>query len=183
MRNIDERLARLHARRNGLPEPTSSNSFLTRATEMSPLAHADDYEARAAAGCLILAMKTKRILIGQRGIMGDFPMTWATIGGCLEEGEGPRTACRREVEEETGYGGIMRLVPLMESYDSDKDFTYYNFLGIVPHEFEPVKDEENNAFRWVEFNNWPEPRHPGFDKLLNNHISMTTVMRHLHGLK
>lgn len=160
-----------------------AESFLLRAGNgMSDLSHADEFEADAAAGCLILAMKTKRVMIAQRGIMGDFPMTWGTTGGCLEKGEGPRTACRREVYEETGYGGRMRLIPLMESYNSEKEFTYYNFLAIVPFEFEPVKDEENNAFRWLEFNDWPEPLHPGFQKLLDNHISMTTVLRHIHDL-
>ena len=76
----------------------------------------------------------------------------------------------------------MQLIPLMECSDPVKDFIYYNFLAIVPWEFEPVKDEENNAFRWVNFNEWPEPMHPGFEKLLANKISMTTVMKHVYDL-
>jgi 8-oxo-dGTP pyrophosphatase MutT (NUDIX family) len=158
------------------------NTFLARASGMSELAHAPEYEAKRAAGAIILAWDTKKILIGQRGIMGDFPMVWGTIGGCLEEGEGPRTACRREIMEETGYSDRMRLIPLMECSEPGKDFIYYNFLAIVPWEFEPVKDEENNAFRWINFNEWPEPLHPGFEKLLNNKISMTTVMKHVYAL-
>lgn len=159
-----------------------TTSFLARAAGMSDLAHADNYEAVRAAGAIILAKDTGRLLLGQRGIMGDFPMVWGTIGGCLEKGEGPRRACRREIMEETGYSDRMSLIPLMECSDPVKDFIYYNFLAIIPWEFEPVKDEENNAFKWVKFNDWPVPMHPGFEKLLDNKVSMTTVMKHVYDL-
>lgn len=159
-----------------------ASTFLRRANPPQ-LSHSEECHegVAAAAGALILAKDTKRVLIGQRGILGDYPMTWGTIGGCLEKGEGPRTACRREIAEETGYLDPMSLIPLMIA-TSGPDFTYYNFLAVVSWEFEPVRDEENNAFKWCTFGDWPVPRHPGFDRLLNNYISMSTVRRQIYSL-
>ena len=154
-------------------------SFLTRAALRSDLGHADDYEAKKASGAIILAKDTNRIMLSQRGVLGDFPLVWATTGGCMEPNEGPRTACRREIREETGYDGQMALIPLMV-YSDGPSFMYYNFLAVIPWEFTPKKDEENNAFGWFKFGEWPEPTHPGFDRLLSNGISMSTVRNHLY---
>ncbi len=156
------------------------STFLARANSVLNHSDAINEGASAAAGALILANDTKRILIGQRGILGDYPMTWATIGGCFEKGEGPRQACRREIMEETGYTDYIKLYRLMV-YTSP-GFAYHNFLAVVPNEFVPVRCEENNKFQWCKLHEWPEPRHPGFDKLLSSSVSMTLVLRHVYGL-
>ncbi len=98
-----------------MPKTKWMNGFTFRANSVmrADLSHADDYEANRAAGCVILALNTRKLMISQRGVMGDFPMTWGTTGGCLEPGEGPRRACRREIWEETGYKGPMSLHRLM----------------------------------------------------------------------
>lgn len=157
-----------------------NNSFLLRAQMETNLNPEGTYESVSASGCIILAKDTKRILLGQRGTHGDFPLTWASIGGCMEEGEGPKQACRREVMEETGYSDQMTLLPLMVFKDGD--FTYYNHLAIVPWEFEAVRCEENNALTWFKFNDWPSPRHPGFQKLLENRFSMNHMLKHVYDL-
>ena len=57
-----------------------------------------------------------------------------------------------------------------------RSFRYYNFLAIVPEEFEPDLNWENDAARWVEFGDWPAPMHFGLKALLNDPKSVQ-IMR------
>lgn len=119
-----------------------------------------------AAGGVFIAQDSGRILIGFRS--GDVlqPHTWGSFGGAMDEGEDPAVAAKREMVEETGYNGPMTMVPL---YVFEKDtFKYHNFAALVPTEFKPQLNWENDDAQWVKFGEWPDPLHFGLAALIQH---------------
>jgi len=49
-----------------------------------------------------------------------------------------------------------------------KGFKFHNFIGIVPEEFAPTLDHENDDAQWFDINNLPKPLHFGTERLLQN---------------
>lgn len=129
---------------------------------------------RQGAGCIILAADTCRICLPHRSEDVEEPETWGTWGGAIDSGENPMIAAQREVVEEAGYSGAMKMVPLFV-FRHKSEFTYHNFLAIVEHEFSPILNWETQGFRWVEFGKWPRPLHPGLKSLLSNPESINTI--------
>lgn len=124
---------------------------------------------KAGAGSLVLAVRTKRILFALRSKHVQEPLTWGTWGGAIDEGEDPKYAARRELQEEAGYRGhILELLPLWVFRDVETGFKYFNFLAAVEDEFTPRLDWENSGYKWVEAGKWPTPLHPGAKLLLRN---------------
>ncbi len=122
------------------------------------------------AGCLFLALDTRRFLVAHRSPYVEQPGTWGTWGGAIDRGENPLDAVKREIREETGYVGQAAIEPL---FVFKKDtFQYYNFLAIVEREFTPRLDWENQGYIWCEFGQWPEPLHFGLKLLLADPVSL-----------
>lgn len=122
-----------------------------------------------AAGCIFVAKDTGRILLAHRSNRVDYePNTWGTWGGKVDEGETPTQAVAREVEEETGFDGEYKVTPLWTFEDPQAGFQYHNFLVIVPFEFKPQLNWENDDARWVEYGKWPKPLHFGMEALIQN---------------
>lgn len=120
-----------------------------------------------AAGCLILALDTGRICFQLRSTRVNDALTWSTWGGGLEPGETPAQAAARELREESGYTGKMKLIPLT-TVSTLRGAKYHNFLALVPREFTPdVDDYEVEDYKWVDIGHWPRPLHPELSKLLN----------------
>jgi hypothetical protein len=71
---------------------------------------------------------------------------------------------RRELAEESGYQGPVRLEPV------DSNSTYATFLAHVPHEFEPVLNSESQDYQWCHPEDLPEPLHPGLQQTLGQLI-------------
>jgi 8-oxo-dGTP pyrophosphatase MutT (NUDIX family)/GNAT superfamily N-acetyltransferase len=128
------------------------------------------------AGCLVLAQRTGRFLIGLRSSAVLEPGTWGTWGGAIDPDEkDPEAAVRRELVEETGCDQTARLEPLLVF--RKRGFTYHNFLAIVQDEFEPQLNWENDGSQWCEFGDWPKPLHPGMVALLKDHASVELMKR------
>lgn len=118
------------------------------------------------AGAIIVAKDTGRILLPHRSYAVLEPNTWGTWGGAIDSDEDPATAAKREVEEEAGYTGNAKMIPL--AVFSKDTFRYHNFLAIVDNEFEPDLNWETQGYEWVEFGDWPSPLHPGLKWLIAN---------------
>jgi 8-oxo-dGTP pyrophosphatase MutT (NUDIX family) len=131
---------------------------------------------RRGAGCVIMAQDTGRFCIAHRSSRVEQPGTWGTWGGAIDEGEDPAQAARRELAEEAGYTGAMKLVPLYV-FKHDSGFTYYNFLAIVEQEFRPKLDWETQGYDWVEYGAWPSPLHPGLKAVLSDPHSVEVMRR------
>jgi 8-oxo-dGTP pyrophosphatase MutT (NUDIX family) len=138
------------------------------------------YWGRQAAGCLFVAKDTGRFCVSHRSQAVNEPGTWGTWGGAVDEGEDPAQAVRREIAEETGYTGTMKLLPMLVFQAPTGSFRYYNFLAVVETEFEPQMDWETQGYRWVDFGDWPEPQHPGLKSLLADAKSVALMKRVAH---
>jgi 8-oxo-dGTP pyrophosphatase MutT (NUDIX family) len=129
---------------------------------------------RAAAGCLILALDSGRILIPHRSEHCQQPNTWGTWGGAIDKGETPEEAVLRELAEEAGFAAPVETVPLFV-FKHESGFRYHNFLMTVQAEFEPRTNWETQAFAWVHFGDWPEPAHFGLTALLSDAESIAVL--------
>jgi 8-oxo-dGTP pyrophosphatase MutT (NUDIX family) len=115
-----------------------------------------------AAGCIIVAEDTGRWCLQQRSDTVSDPGVWSTWGGGREPGETLEQTVRRELAEEGGYTGPLKLEPLMMNQ------RYATYIGHVPHEFEPRLNSESQDSCWVEAGDWPSPMHPGVAAALQN---------------
>lgn len=113
---------------------------------------------KAGAGILAISAVTKRILLVMRAPAdGDQDAgKWSMVGGMMNDEEmkvnadkGSRDAALREFKEETGQDDPFdKLIKSYEYRNPDGSFVYYNYIGLVSDEFEPVLDHENSAYRW-----------------------------------
>lgn len=115
---------------------------------------------QGAAGIILYAADTGRYGLQQRSNEINDPGQWAAWGGGREPGETLEQCARRELGEESGYTGPIKLKFL------DQNPKYTTFVGIVPTEFEPRENPEWQDYCWVEAGNWPSPMHPGVARAL-----------------
>lgn len=127
-----------------------------------------------AAGCIILAEDTGRLLLAHRSQMVSEPNTWGTWGGGIEAGETPEDAVLRELKEEAGFNDV-ELVPLLVNKD------YHNFLAITAKEFIPKLNVENRGYEWCEFGDYPSPLHFGLKELFDDKKSVAIILSHMGG--
>ncbi|MCH9802155.1 MAG: NUDIX hydrolase [Actinomycetia bacterium] len=121
-----------------------------------------------AAGAYLVAEDTGRVLLVLRSGHVNEPWTWAAVGGKIDPGETASEALVREVEEELGYDGPLRLRRIKAFLAGD--FVYHNHIGYVPHEFAPSLNWESDDYAWVEpeeIDDWPD-LHFGVEWLLDN---------------
>lgn len=153
----------------------------------------DDYEhgealrdtgfwGRAGAGVLFMSRNTGRILFPFRSGQVEQPHTWGTWGGAIDAGEHPAQAAAREAEEEAGYNAKPDdIIPLYVFVDpKGSGFKYYNFLVLVPSEFDPALNWETEDSIWTTFGKWPEPLHFGAKGLLNDKASYDTIEKYAY---
>ena len=117
---------------------------------------------QGAAGIILYAKDTGRYGLQQRSDNINDPGQWAAWGGGREPGESLEQCARRELAEESGYTGPIKL------YHLDTNPKYTTFIGVVPHEFEPRANDEWKDYCWTEAGDWPGPMHPGVAAALKN---------------
>jgi 8-oxo-dGTP pyrophosphatase MutT (NUDIX family) len=123
---------------------------------------ANEFTEPQAAGCILYAEDTGRWGLQQRSDTVSDPGVWSTWGGGREPGETLEQCVRRELAEESGYQGPIKLEPLA------RNSGYVTFIGVVPKEFEPRPCDEWKDYCWVELGQWPNPLHPGVASALEN---------------
>ena len=97
---------------------------------------AHEFTEPSAAGIVLYAEDTGRWGLQQRSDSVNDPGVWAAWGGGREPGETLEQTARRELAEESGYRGPIKLEPLA------RNAKYATFIGIVPTEFEPRANSE-----------------------------------------
>jgi len=121
---------------------------------------AREFAEPQAAGCIIVARDTGRWCLQQRSDTVSDPGVWSTWGGGREPGESVTQCVRRELAEESGYQGPVRLEPV------DSNSQYATFLAHVPYEFEPRLNSESQDYQWSDPEDLPQPLHPGLQQTL-----------------
>ena len=107
-----------------------------------------------ASGLLPICKTTGRILLGKRSKDVNEPGTWGNFGGAIglndwgedEENLPPKDNALKEFEEETRYNGEIEIIDSF-IYENN-NFKYYNFIGLVDHEFEAIVDWETEICQW-----------------------------------
>ena len=121
------------------------------------------------AGVLPIAESTGRILVALRSPHVNEPNTYGVWGGAIDPGEDPKRAAMRELQEEAGYRGKVKLVPAHVYTSPGGDFKYFNFLGVIEEEFKPRMDWETQDYEWVTFDELLDirPKHFGLEELVD----------------
>lgn len=94
--------------------------------------------------------------------------TWGLPGGKIEAGEDAKDGAIRELREETRFRGKLLMFPSFVYEETG--FTFYNFLGLTPHEFAPTLNWESDDAQWFDLEHLPEPLHFGVEHLLDDAI-------------
>jgi len=121
---------------------------------------ATEFTQPGAAGCIIVAEDTGRWCLQQRSDTVSDPGLWSTWGGGREPSETLEQAVRRELAEEGGYTGPLKLKHLHSSP------RYATYIAFVPQEFEPEINFESKDWCWADQDQLPEPMHPGLVEAL-----------------
>lgn len=119
------------------------------------------------AGILLIAQDTGRLLLVLRSGYVNEPGTWGLPGGKIDDDDvSPSVAAKREAEEELGYSGAMQLTAA--HVFKAGSFRFHNFIGVIPKEFTPSLDWENDDSGWYSTDELPSPLHFGIQSLLSN---------------
>ena len=123
--------------------------------------------ANQGAGVLPIAQNTGRMLLGLRSAKVHGPGEWAIFGGHMEAGHRSSAHCALdELGQETGYRGKITLIEA-PAYRTP-DFTFHNFIGIIPYEFVPKLNWEHDDSMWCVPNELPRPLHEGVLELIRH---------------
>ena len=120
-----------------------------------------------------MARDTDRILFLQRSVHCDEPRTWGMCSGEIDDEELPEETALRELEEETGHDGDVSLVSLLVSRTDGRMF--WSYLAIVDEEFVPELNWEHTGHAWVTPGAWPQPLHPGVERMLSDRHAHTII--------
>lgn len=144
---------------------TSRKRTSRRRTSRKLRANAERW-GRRAAGFLIFAKDTGRMLLTLRSGGVVEPHTWGLPGGrCEEEDTDERDCAIREFLEETHCPETVTGPSEPIYVFREPGFAYHNFIGYVEHEFKPVLDWENDDFGWFAPGVLPSPLHFGTRQL------------------
>lgn len=132
---------------------------------------------RRAAGCIVFAQETGRILLAHRSRAVLEPNTWGTWGGAVDPGETPADTARREATEECGLpaASLLQMIPSFV-FRHESGFEYHNHIAVVSQEFTPVLGWETQGWLWVapdDLGNQlaPEDLHPGLQALIDSPLA------------
>jgi 8-oxo-dGTP diphosphatase len=112
-------------------------------------------------GVSAVVVREQFVLVGQRrGSHGDG--SWAFPGGKVDPGEHPEDTVRRELQEETGLHAIA-VAPVVWTSDiiapENLHFiTLHHLTAVGPGDPRVIEPDKVHAWRWVAWDEIPEPR-------------------------
>lgn len=111
-------------------------------------------------GAFVYSLSTKRYLFLLRN-QKKHAGSWGLVGGKVENNESPAEALIREINEEIGSIGIIKIVPIEKFTSENNKFEYYTYVITVSNEFVPSLNDEHRGYAWTELHDHPKPLHPG----------------------
>ena len=128
----------------------------------------EPFWGNVAAGVLPFCISTRRFLINYRSKYVNEPHTWGIWGGKLDNDENIKETVIREFNEETGFNDKIKLINAYVFKNPNGFFKYYNFIGLIDNEFEPILDWESEDYKWLTIDKLynQENLHFGLKKLL-----------------
>ena len=133
---------------------------------------------RLAAGALIVARSTGRVLLTFRSAYVNEPHTWGLPGGrCEGEDQDTLECAIRETREETSYRGPLSAMREPLYTYTEPGFKFDNYLAFSEDEFKCKLDWENEDYGWFSLGELPEPLHFGVRSLLNK--AGAKIARHI----
>ena len=120
-----------------------------------------------AAGVLIAAAPTGRVLLALRSAHVRSPGTWGAPGGGIDRGETAEEAAAREVWEEAGIDVDPDDLELLHQQTKKGGGLYTTFLLVIDRELRPRLNDESDAYGWFHptKKDLPRPLHPGARRL------------------
>lgn len=135
------------------------------------------YWGRIGAGILPLCVSTGKILLNYRSKDVKEPHTYNLYGGKIDEEFGETEndvadVAKREFFEETGYNGKIQLIKAYVY--KDDNFTYHNFIGLIPEEFIPELNWESEGYKWLTLDEFLKikRKHFGLIKLIQEDLEL-----------
>lgn len=96
----------------------------------------------------VVVNSSRQVLVGQRTVKDDYFEKWEFPGGKLERDESPKTALKRELEEETGLQVVSSEEMLVLEHDyPDRHVKLYVYL--VTEFCGKANGREGQQLRWV----------------------------------
>jgi 8-oxo-dGTP pyrophosphatase MutT (NUDIX family) len=134
-------------------------------------------EGNSASGVLPVARDTHRICLAWRSEDVHTGDCFGSVGGAVKDGKTPAESAASELKEEVGYSGPLELHAGWTF--RDKKFSYFNFIGLVDHEFSfkpgPAHAWETDRITWetlddikADMEENPGDYHPGLIDLFKN---------------
>ena len=121
---------------------------------------------RDAAGVLVVAESTGRVLLALRSAEVRNPGTWSIFGGGIDADESPEEAASRELFEEAGLDYDERDFRLIHERERGGG-TYYTFAILLPKEVRVRLNFESEDSGWFDLDDLPEPLHAGAEALFS----------------
>lgn len=137
------------------------------------------YWGKRAAGAIFFSQKTQRFGLGLRSQGVLEPGTLGSVGGAIDGDEDVEEAIKREIDEETGLASGFTLKPIF--IFKDGNFSYHNYVAIVPDEFEPQLNWENDDIIWLTLDEMQE--HDGLHYGMHNVLGDAKAMSILSSLQ
>jgi len=123
------------------------------------LVPADGNEQGVAAGTIVLAEDTGRVLVRQCVVAGGERLEWSTWSGDVPAGQSPLQVAIDTIAACCAYDGDLALSRLTP-YGGGHGFVQHNFVAVVPREFEPRIGSDCLGYQWCDVDRLPQPLSP-----------------------
>lgn len=112
-----------------------------------------------AAGAVVLAEDTGRVLLRQCVVEGSERLEWSTWSAPVPEGQSPLQVAIDTIAGCCAYDGDLALSRLTPYCDAS-GFVQHHYVAVVPREFAPRLGSDCLGFEWCDVDGLPQPLSP-----------------------